>query len=213
MSLDRIEDLETQALGLVCREAVNGELQSLLEQDAIMRTFGAPLPLAMMGMSILPCLSVYRLRDIDQDKGDWIFQDLTTWRFDYYTPATALNHIDLRWPILRRVWNIILGTCRVGASPFSLEEQRLPELQNVLRYVLGSGNVEYGTASLDGVIYPSFRGQITFEVDARPPQAYYDSMDKCLRLDDFETAAIDWDLRPKHNIDIEAQSWIELEQG
>ena len=212
MSLDKMIDLQTDALGLLTSETVNAELQSILEQNAIEHTFGAPLPLPMMGQSILPCLSVYRMRDLDQDKGDFIYQDLTTWHFDYYTPATPLNRIDRRWPLLRRVWNIILGVVRVGRSPSSLEERPLPELQNVLRYVLGSGRVEYGAASLESVIYPSFRGQITFEVDSRSPQSFYDSMDKCARLPAFDTLAVDWNLVPQHNSEIEAQNWISLDQ-
>jgi hypothetical protein len=211
MSLDRVDDIQTTALGLLCRSAVNGELKDLLGQDAIVRTFGAPLPLPMMGQNILPCLSVYRLRDIDQDKGDFIYQDLTTWRFDYYTPATPLNLIDKRWPVMRRVWNIMFGAVRVGRSPHQVDEQPLPELQNVLRYVLGSGRVNYGTASLENVVYPSFRGEVTFEVDSKSPQAFYDDMDKMLRLDDFETLAVDWNLA-ETGADIEAQSWISLDQ-
>jgi hypothetical protein len=60
------------------------------------------------------------------------------------------------------------------------------------------------------VIYPSFRGEITFEVDARSPQAFYDAMDKRLRLDDFETLAVDWELSEFSGV--VAQSWIELDQ-
>ena len=177
----------------------------------MVQTFGAPIPRTLLGQNILPCLSVYRLRDLDMDKGDFIYQDLTTWHFDYYTPATPLNRIDRRWPLLRRVWNILLGTARIGRSPYSLEGKPLPELQNVLRYVLGSGRVDYGAASVGGIVYPSFRGQITFEVDARPPQEFYDRLQRH-RLADFETLAVDWHLAPEQNSEIEAQSWITLDQ-
>ena len=210
--LDKLQDIQTLALGSLLRESINAELRDETGQDVIAATFGAPFPLAMLGQSALPCLSIYRLRDVDQDKGDFIYQDLTTWRFDYYTPATPLNYIDKRWAVLRRVWNLLLGTVRVGRSPWHVEEQPMPELQNVLRYVLGSGRADYGAASIGGVVYPSFRGQITFEVDARTPQSFYDDMEKRMRLDDFNTMAVDWDLVPKQNSELEAQSWVTLDQ-
>jgi hypothetical protein len=215
MTLDNTvayEDVQTRALGVLAAAAVNSELEDILTTKAVERVFGAPMPLEMLAQAQLPALCVYRLSDRDEDKGDFVYQHLSTWRLDYHLPATPLDRIDTRWAILRRAWVVASTTLRVGRSPLVNEEVPLPEVQNVLRYVLGSAQVSYGSATPNGVLYPMFRGQMTFQEDVVPPQSFYDDLDKCARLDTFESLHVDWDLLPRENLEVEARSIVNFEE-
>lgn len=212
MTLQIEPDPGIEALGILSKAAVNAKLEPVIGEPAIRHTFGVQFPTSLLGAEVLPCLCIYRFRDQDRVKGDTLFEETTTFRFDYLLPATTADHIDKRWPLLRQVWITMLGALRVGRHPDVANEENLLQRGGLFRYVLGSGRVDYGVIDNRGTVYPSFRGQMQFEGAYPTPESFYDDVDKNLRLSNFGGLDVKWDLRPETNQEFEAQDRIDLEQ-
>lgn len=195
--LDNATDPAIEALSALAKTAVNESLETVLGTDAIRNVYAVPLPLSLLLMGNLPALSIYRLEDRETDKGDWMFEEVTTYRFDYYSPATAVSRIDKRWPILRSVWAALLPVLREGRHPSVADGQPM----GVGRYVLGSGRVQYTFVPGAEQTYLSFRGQVQLEGTYEPIVGWDGGA-----LSDFDTLWTDWDLPPESNVDLEAQN-------
>lgn len=213
MSLDVVRDYAIEAIAALCKGTVNAKLEPVLGENAINKTFGAPLPLPLLPAPVFPALCIYRLNDRDKDRGDWIFEDVSTFRFDYYVGPTPIDRIDQRWPLLREVWEIMLAVLRVGRDPSVAEEAEILKTGGVTRYVLGSARNEYLFAPANSQAYPMLRGNISFDTCYPSPDSFYDNLDKSLRLDTFEGLDVDWNIALPDNPEIEARSEIALPQS
>lgn len=196
--LDNATDPQIAALAALIKQTVNSELIPIVGANAIQSCFGSPLPLSLLGNK-LPALTIYRLEDRDVDKGDHMFEESTTFRFDYFCVATAIARLDTRWAILRAVWTKLLAGVREGRHE-SLNDGA--DMQ-IGRYVLGSGKVNYTFVPGSDQTYPAFRGQVSIEGCYEPVTPSVSG------LDDFNKLWTDWDLRPETNADLEAQDLAE----
>lgn len=213
MSLDDLHDYQVEAITALAKGTVNAKLQALVGEDAIKMTFGSPLPVQLLAQTTaFPCLCVYRHQDRDKELSQLDYEDTTTFRFDYFAPATPVAKIDVRRPLLRKVWETMLGVLRVGRDPSVANEAELLKAGGLFRYVLGTARVEYTFAPGTGQVYPAFRGQMDFDGCYPTPDSFYDDLDRCLLLDSFERLDVDWDLRPKLNQEFEARNEIDLPQ-
>lgn len=197
-NLDISQDTAIDALALLIRGAVNARLLPELGGKAIERIYGAPMPLSLIGQGNVPVLLIYRVQDRDRDKGDWIFEDLSTFRFDYMLPATPKERIPLRWPVLRRVWAAVLAVCREGKDPLVQDNAEVLEAGGLARYVLGTGKADYSFVAGANNTYPMFRGEMQFHGCYPPPEAFIDFAN-CDTLDPWITQHTEWDLPPDGN--------------
>lgn len=200
--LDQATDPQVAALAALCKQTVNANMQPILGVDAIRYCFGSPLPLSLLTNNKLPCLLVYRMEDRDRDKGQFMLEEVDTFRFDYYCAATPLSRIDARWPVLRGVWANLLAGIRYGRHE-SLNDGA--DLQ-IGRYVLGSGKATYTFVPGAEQTYPAFRAEVRIEGCYEPVTPLVSG------LDDFLRVYTDWDLVPEHNITLEAQDETDLPQ-
>jgi hypothetical protein len=214
MSFDNAHDFGVEALGILAKGAVNAKLQPIFGRSAIAKVFGAPLPVALLSQSnAFPCMCIYRAQDRDRNLGDFVFDNVTTFRFDYVMPATPLEDSDKRRHVMRMVWEVLLGVMRVGRDPAVANEVELLKNAGLFRYALGSARCDFTfLASGSQTLFPAFRGTMDFEGEYITPDSFYDDLLKCERLDTFAELHVDWDLVPELNIDIEAQDIIVLPQ-
>jgi hypothetical protein len=188
--LDNTRDIPIEVLAALARVGVNAALRDTLGRDAIDYIYGSPLPLSVLRQTALPALTIYRLEDRDRNKGDFVYEDVTTYRFDYFAPATPLIRLDKRWPLLRNVWVALVGVLREGAHPDINDGKPMLRTDGgICRYVLGSARVRY--SALPGVEpYPTFQAQMDFEGNYAWPESF-----DATGLDDFNTLWTDWDLK------------------
>jgi hypothetical protein len=190
-TLDDTRDIGIEALASLARTGVNKALQPVLGRTAIDYIYGSPLPLSLLRQTGLPAMTIYRLEDRDRNKGDWVFEDVTTYRFDYMAPATPLVRLDKRWPLLRLVWTTLLATLRQGSHPdVNSGAPMIPQHPvGLCRYVLGSARARY--SALPGAEpYPYFQGQMDFESNYPWPLAF-----DATTLDSFDRLWTDWDIK------------------
>lgn len=195
MALETARDEAIEALAALCKGAVNAALQPTLGTLAIKYVFPAPLPLDLIAQNSLPALCVYRSIERDRDAGDWIFEDVTTYRFDYYAPATPLVRIQDRWPLLHQVWTVMLAAIREGRDPNVSDNAYILRAGGIARYVLGTGQAEYTFVPGANNTYPYFRAQLQLEGCYDKPAAHIDAANRST-LDDFETLHTEWNLPP-----------------
>ena len=211
MNLDGIEDPGINALALLIRNVVNAELLPQLGGPAIAKLFQSPLPIGVLAQGALPALGIYRFQDRDRDKGDWVFEEFSVFRFDYVTPATPLNKVDKRWPLLRAVWTRLLAVCREGKHPDVAAGVNVLEGGGIARVALGTARVDYRFEPGQNSTYPMFRGEITFESCYPAPEAFIDSRNVD-RLDDYITQNTKWNIPPGEN-DVDAENDLKLPQS
>jgi len=198
-ALDLAKDPVQETLAVLAKEGTNARLREALGGDPVKNAFGAPLPISLLTAKALPCVCVYRLEDRDQDKGDWAFQHVTTWRFDYFSTAVPVSRIDRRWPLLQQVWFAMLA---------SIRDDRVPGINDCKplesgRYVLGTARVQYTFVPGADSTYPSFRGQLQIERAYDEPTCYTGKA-----LADFDTLWTDWNIQPDDNLEVEASDEI-----
>jgi len=193
--LDISADTAVQALALLIRGSVNARLLPELGGNAIELIYGAPLPLSLLAQGNQPTLLIYRAQDRDRDKGDWLFEENSVFRFDYMLPATPHDRIVQRWPVLRRVWAAMIAVCREGRDPLIEDNAKVLEAAGLARYGLGTGRADYSFVPGANQTYPMFRGEMTFDGCYPAPEAFIDLANRHT-LDAYVTQHTEWDLPP-----------------
>jgi hypothetical protein len=125
-ALDSLPDpLITPILALLY-DAINADLTAemtaagvppdLLE-PAVQTTCKVPFTLGMEGSGVLPALHCYRVRTRSVQTTMYYLDHGSTLQFAYATPPTGRDMLDVRWPLLDRVWHALIRTLVRGSHP------------------------------------------------------------------------------------------------
>jgi hypothetical protein len=122
-ALDVIPDpLVTPVLALLY-DAINADLAidmaaaGVPVENAVSTTSHVPFTLTMVGAGALPALHCYRVRSrSSQQTVQWV-NHTSTLQFVYATPAAGREQLDVRWPLLDRVWHSMLRALKRGYHP------------------------------------------------------------------------------------------------
>ena len=208
LNLNDTVDPAINALAALIRGTLNPRFADQVGGDVINAVYGAPLPLSLLGRTQGTTLNIYRSRDADRDKGDWVYEESSVIRFDYFLPATTLETLDRRWPLLRNVWMAMLAVCRSGSDPEVAEGAPILRNAGLSYMVLGSAKIDYSFVPGVNQAYPMFRGEMTFIGCYPAPDAH---VTDAFGLDDFLKNATDWNLPPDGlNNTVEAQNELDL---
>lgn len=105
------------------RDAVNADLAPLAQAlggdtaPFVKTVAPRPFALAEAGDDVLPALHAYRLRSRTRQATFAHRDHLATLQFHYVTPAVSQELIDDRWPVLDRVWRVVLRALSAGHHP------------------------------------------------------------------------------------------------
>lgn len=119
MALHDVTDPQVDALRLLLAGGLNAALVGETTEPVVAATVGYPgvVPGGRVTLNALPLLAVYRTTDRETRRTSRWRETLATFRIDYTTPATPLELIDARWPILRAVWTETLKLLCAGSHP------------------------------------------------------------------------------------------------
>lgn len=172
MSLDTATDDLVDGLRAIARTEVTAALASLTgDVPAIRETRGLPIPLEMLETAALPVLGVFVEREASVATTSRHVDRLLTVGFEFFAPATPLAKLDLRWPILRKVWDALLETIGDGL----LAGQAVLEGIGVLNVDVETATVDYDFATDGASAYPHFLGRIS--IRQRPLRVSAELMD------------------------------------
>lgn len=118
MALHDVTDPQVDALRLLLAGGLNAELAGDTAEDVVAATVGydAPVP-GRVPQSALPLLAVHRVADRFERRTSRHLETVATFRIDYTTPATPLELIDQRQPLLHVVWRETVRLLLAGSHP------------------------------------------------------------------------------------------------
>lgn len=117
MALHDATDPQVAALRALLEGGLNAELEATTTEPVVRATYGYPaiVPNGRVPQLALPALAVYRVGDRGEvRRTSRHTETLATFRFDYCTPATPIDLIDQRWPLLRVVWEKLVELIAAG---------------------------------------------------------------------------------------------------
>lgn len=122
-ALDVIPDpLITPLLALLF-DAINADLAldmaaaGATVEDAVATTSHVPFTLTLEGAGVLPALHCYRVRTRSVQSTMYYLDHGSTLQFVYCTPPAGRDMLDVRWPLLDRVWHSLIRTLKRGHHP------------------------------------------------------------------------------------------------
>lgn len=165
MSLDTSSDTLVDALRAIAKAEVTRALaETTGETDAVLETRGYPVPLEMVEHMRLPCMSVYVTGEAAKRTSARYLDSRCEVVFEYVLPATPLNKLDKRWPILRAVWAATLAAIAKG----ELNGNQALQPVGVTHVDEERATVRYSFASEGENAYPVFAG--TIPITVRPAE-------------------------------------------
>lgn len=163
MSLDALDDAVVSAIATVAESAAN-TLTATLGEPAVVSVKKWPAATAAhFGANEIPGLAISRVTDQEEAISEFDQIERSTIRILYVAPATPGDSVDLRWPILRAVYNKIVRALREGVYPQHGNSPGDMKEAGVTGYVEGSGRVVYSLLQGEEAIHPSFIATLTFE--------------------------------------------------
>lgn len=160
MALDDTTDPQIAAVAALAGGAVNAALADVTTEPAIRRVYTWPITRARAPQLQLPALAVYRFSDREQRRTIGRTETEVTIRFDYWASATPLDRIELRWPLLRSVWEALVNAVLDGAHESVSEGAQVLELAGFVAIDRSSPTVRYIAAEPEEAVYPRFEGTI-----------------------------------------------------
>ena len=156
MSLDSFTDTQVAALLMLATGAANADHAATAGEDVVVGAVPAPFDLGLLGATKLPALFVYRLNRAGKEESQFDLNTASTFVVDYWLPATPLQRIPLRWPLLDKVW-ISIAKAFQGGMHASVSSGAQVLLQAGLRAEVGGARVDYSRGLSEGGVYPFFR--------------------------------------------------------
>ncbi len=160
MSLDVITDPQVAALIGLSKGAVNAELQAELTENAIEGTFNHPRPLAILGDSSLPALAVYRRSERKVRRTNGRIERRVVFVFDFICRPVGIDEIELRWPLLQRVWEELWSAIDASKHDAVAGGAEVLELAGFTEIESDTAEVSYDYAPQERTAFPFFRALI-----------------------------------------------------
>lgn len=180
MSLDVTTDPVLEVIGSLVTAHVNGELAATLEQDAIAKAYRHPTPLRILSAIAMPALSIARGEMRGRRRTAQHVERLVPVLFTYVTPPIALDRLELRWPLLQNVWELVEAVMMRGKSAHYMSGADVFTAAGVVEVVeLSSTKREIYADTEGGTAYPAFEARIdiwTRELD----DTEYDDLESIL---------------------------------
>lgn len=147
----------TWALRLQAKGGVNANLQAELGGDAIIETFGYPIPLEQVPGTRLPALAIWRRSERLERRTDGVQHEVRV-RFDYFLDATSLQNLGAQWPVLTRAFRELVAVLRFDGHDSVEGGRELLSEAGVIELDVGDWDVSYAFAQAadGGKVYPGF---------------------------------------------------------
>lgn len=131
-------------------------------EPALVRTHNHPIPSELANVDQTPMATVYPRRDaVEVRSSKHRLDAVTVFRIEYVLPPTPLENLDVRWPILRRVWRELAHLLCAGRTPSLEANAAVLELAGVTELDLTDATVTYEPYVGGGQVYPALAADIT----------------------------------------------------
>lgn len=191
--LDHQPDAPLEALLDLLKTAINAEVGVDLDQ-AVASTHLWPITTGRLPTSAYPALAIWRSRETFLPRITGPHDQRVTLRIAYILPATPLDRLGLRWPLLRRVWDELTTHFLAGAHPAHDDDAAVLTAAGFIDFDVASATVDYGTAPADEDVLPRFDATIT--VTIRPAGADLDDLEDLSLATEIHPAELPEDERP-----------------
>lgn len=192
MTYEAASDVLIDALRAIALQEVTAALAATLGADhpAVRETRGFPFSLDLIERTALPAMFISAERVAAQPIGKHLGDELVTIAFEYVAPATPLQKLDTRWPLLRAVWGKLRAAVRAG----EVAGDPVLETAGVQRFELDSPTADFSFASDGSNAYPYFIGRMQFHWREPAESAEYADLLELLadinRVDTSASAAL-----------------------
>lgn len=188
MTYEAASDVLVDALRAIALQEVTAALAATLGADhpAVRETRGFPFSLDLIERTALPAMFISAERVLARPTGKHLADELVTIAFEYVAPATPLQKLDTRWPLLRAVWGKLRTAVRVG----EVAGAPVLEMAGVQRFELDSPTADFSFASDGSNAYPYAIGRMQFHWrEPTASTAYTDLVDMLANINRVDASA------------------------
>lgn len=167
MTLQSLSDPQTAALITLLAGGLNAELQPTTTESVVVATYGWPAITAERVPQLgHPALAVWRESEQVYQRTAAHLHYRVVWRIDYAAPATKIDLVGARWPLLRNVWATALDLIMTGHHASVSSDADVLKDAGFVELLINREarpSISYLAPTVGDTIYPAFQARVPLE--------------------------------------------------